>query len=210
MELHADFNRAPVCRKIGCRHGRFMALVQLATTAQTVDATKNPSASTVNTGTNAGDVAPDKFALGLGAGLDFGGIGLNFTYYLNKNLGLFAGGGYAVIGFGPCAGVKLRLISDPVSGRVSPFVFGMYGYHTVVKVENATDLNKMFYGATPGGGLEVRLGAAKRNYLSIGLSVPIRGKEVPDYFDHLKAIGVEMKSELPPIGISLGYKIANR
>ncbi len=24
MELHADFNHAPVCRKIGCRHGRFM------------------------------------------------------------------------------------------------------------------------------------------------------------------------------------------
>ncbi len=29
MELHADFNHAPVCRKIGCRHGRFICLYLL-------------------------------------------------------------------------------------------------------------------------------------------------------------------------------------
>ncbi len=36
----------------------------------------------------------DVVAIGLGVGLDYGGIGVNLTVYPQKNIGLFAGIGY--------------------------------------------------------------------------------------------------------------------
>jgi hypothetical protein len=83
---------------------------------------------------------------GLGFGLDYGGIGANVTVYPQKNIGLFAGVGYAFAGLGYNAGVKLRLTPKK---RFTPFFTAMYGYNTAVIVSNNSmysfdNLSKLF------------------------------------------------------------------
>lgn len=54
----------------------------------------------------------DKVSLGIGVGLDYGGIGGSLLYYPHQNFGLFAGVGYSLTSAGVIAGTKLRLISE--------------------------------------------------------------------------------------------------
>jgi hypothetical protein len=150
---------------------------------------------------------PDIASFGLGLGQDFGGVlGGNLTIYPQKNLGLFLGAGYAVAGFGYNLGVKLRIISDTEFSPFSPYFTAMYGYNAAIAVENASQLNKVFYGSTIGIGFDYRSFPEKQSYWSLGIYLPIRGSEVENYIDDLKKNhGVEMKSDLLPITFSIGY-----
>lgn len=83
----------------------------------------------------------DKLTIGLGIGLDCGGFGGNIIIYPQKNVGIFAGGGYALAGFGWNAGLKLRLISDSPDSKISPFLLAMYGYNSAITVVDKSSLN---------------------------------------------------------------------
>lgn len=74
----------------------------------------------------------EKFNLGLGMGMDYGGIGLNALVYPQNNIGLFAGGGYALAGFGWNAGLKGRFFLNE-SSAITPYLMAMYGYNAAVK-----------------------------------------------------------------------------
>ena len=143
-------------------------------------------------------------SLGIGIGMDHGGFGLNLAVYPEKHIGIFLGAGYAVIGPGFNGGIKLRIFSN----RSTPYASVMYGYNAVIAVQNASQYNKMFYGVTFGFGMDIRANPEKKSYFSLGLLVPIRGKEVQAYMDDLKKNhGVDFKGGLPAIGISLSYRI---
>ncbi len=148
----------------------------------------------------------DVVAIGLGVGLDYGGIGVNLTVYPQKNIGLFAGIGYAFVGAGYNFGAKLRIIPNERFMKVSPYVVGMYGYNTFVKVTNKSEYDKFFYGTSAGAGVDIRF-PMNKGYLSLGIIIPFRDPEVDTYMDYLEATkGVRFESELLPFTISVGYR----
>lgn len=149
----------------------------------------------------------DVVTLGLGLGLDHGGIGANLIFYPQRNIGIFGGIGYALAGAGWNVGLKLRTISDNPSSKVSFFFLAMYGYNAAIAVVNKSSLNKLFNGPTFGLGIDTRMKPDKRHYWSFALLIPVRSSEVDDYFDYLKyAQGVEFNNQLMPVGFSFSYK----
>ncbi len=149
----------------------------------------------------------DIVSIGLGVGLDHGGIGGNILFYPSKSIGLFGGLGYAIAGPGFNAGAKLRLVSKKPTSILNPYVLAMYGYNAVIFVTNATEYNKFFYGPTFGIGLDFRTNSMRRGYWYAALLVPIRSSEVDNYITDLKNNhGIEFKNELFPLGISFGYR----
>ena len=92
----------------------------------------------------------DVVSIGIGFGIDFVGMGGNLTLYPQKNIGIFGSVGYAFAGVGYNVGVKLRIISDKSTSKISPFVSAMYGYNAAIVIVNATQYNRMFYGNTIG------------------------------------------------------------
>ncbi|WP_300601336.1 hypothetical protein [Niabella sp.] len=153
------------------------------------------------------DPQTEKINLGVGMGFDYGGLGANLLVYPQKNIGVFAGGGYALAGFGYNVGVKGRFFLKEGSA-VSPFLMGMYGYHTAIRVENNTALNKLFYGPTFAAGIDWRVGRLRKNYLSIALTVPVRNGDEKTYRDALvNNHGAQFENDFLPVGLSLGYRL---
>ena len=149
----------------------------------------------------------DKFSLGIGFGLDCGGLGANLMVFPQRNIGIFAGGGYAFAGFGYNFGLKLRAISDKPASKVSPFILAMYGYNAAIAVMDQKSLNKFFYGPSIGIGLDSRIRHTKNHYWSFALLVPFREAGVQEYMDDLKNMhGVDFQNELFPIAFSVSYK----
>lgn len=147
----------------------------------------------------------DIFTLGIGFGQDYGGIGANITVYPQANIGLFAGLGYALAGFGYNAGLKLRLLPDHGHSKVRPFIVGMYGYNAAIAVTNYQSDNKIFYGPTIGAGLDIGSTTPGRGYLSLAILVPLRSPDAQNYIDQLRASGVTI-NDLIPVTFSIGYK----
>jgi hypothetical protein len=149
----------------------------------------------------------DKTSLGIGLGMDYGGIGGSLLFYPQRNFGLFAGGGYALAGFGYNVGAKLRFISATTTSKLSLYLIGMYGYNAAIAVTNATQYSKFFYGPTFGFGFDLRSRPESKGYLTLALLIPIRSSDVKDYIDYLKnSRGVDFKNSLIPVGISIGYR----
>jgi len=149
----------------------------------------------------------DVITIGPGMGFDYGGFGFNLTVYPQKNIGLFAGGGYALAGFGFNGGLKIRFVSDQAIKKTNIYLIGMYGYNAAIKVSGSTEYDKLFYGPTFGIGLDYRKRPGYSGYWSIALLIPVRSSEVSDYMDDLENNhGVDFKTGLVPIGISIGYK----
>lgn len=150
----------------------------------------------------------DATSFGMGVGLDYGGIGGNVMIYPQRNIGIFGGFGYALAGFGYNVGTKLRIISK--KSTIDPFAMAMYGYNAAIYVKDASTYDKLFYGPTLGVGLDFH-SRRKSSYWSLALIVPIRSSSVNTYIDDLKDHhGVTFKNELPPIGISVGYRFPSR
>ena len=149
----------------------------------------------------------DRVSIGLGFGFDYGGLGGNFTVYPQKNIGLFAGAGYAFAGLGYNVGVKLRLTPKRL---FTPFFTAMYGYNAAIVVSNSSNLSfdnlsKLFYGPSVGIGFD--LGSIKKGYLSVAILVPFRSADVDNYINQLKTNdGVQFKNNLLPVAFSIGYR----
>lgn len=151
--------------------------------------------------------AYDMFSMGIGAGFDYGGFGFNITGYPQKNIGLFAGAGYAIAGIGFNGGVKYRMIPGKL---FSPYVVGMYGYNAAVAVTNSPNYNKIFYGPSAGAGFDL-YSRSGRGYFSLAILIPFRSPEVNNYINELKNLyGVTFSNNLWPVGISIGYKFILR
>lgn len=153
----------------------------------------------------------DKINLGIGGGLDYGGLGADLMFYPHQSVGLFAGAGYAIAGFGFNAGVKFRFIPKKQPSRIAPYAMAMYGYNAAVAVSGASQFNKLFYGPTFGAGLDFGLRPGKRGYWSVALLVPIRSAESKDYIKDLEDNeGVEFGIGLLPVAFSIGYRFILR
>jgi hypothetical protein len=149
----------------------------------------------------------DVISFGLGIGLDHGGFGANLIFYPQKNIGLFAGGGVALAGFGFNGGIKLRLLPKGGSSAVHPYVEAMYGYNAAIYISDGPQYNKLFYGPTLGIGIDTHSKKpGTRGYWSFALLIPIRSPDVQNYINSLQNDGVSFSNNLIPIGFSIGYK----
>lgn len=149
----------------------------------------------------------DNAAVGLGFGLDYGGMGVNISAYPMKDFGVFIGVGYALAGVGVNGGAKLRFAVNRPSPKVTPYLIAMYGYNAAIVVTNQASLNKLFYGFSAGAGIDIRPRKHPAGYWSLGVIVPFRSSKVDAYFDDLKYNhGVEFQNELFPVAFSIGYK----
>jgi hypothetical protein len=152
-------------------------------------------------------VQTDRITIGIGGGLDYGGLGANFLFYPVKSVGLFVGAGYALSGLGVNGGAKFRLVSKKTSSKFTPYALAMYGYNAAVYVQGAEEFNKLFYGPSFGIGFDYRSRPEKRGYWSFALLVPIRSQEAKDYIDDLEQNqGVEFGIGLLPVAFSFGYR----
>lgn len=83
----------------------------------------------------------------------------------------------------------------------------MYGYNAAIRVPGASQYDKIFYGPTLGGGIDLHSLRHKKGYWSFALLIPIRSADVNHYIDDLKTNhGVTFKNELLPVGFSIGYR----
>ncbi|MEJ1241208.1 hypothetical protein WBG78_23875 [Chryseolinea sp. T2] len=144
-----------------------------------------------------------KFTLGFGMGLDFGGFGTRLTISPVKSLGLFAGMGYNLVGFGFNGGARFRFAPDK---KVNPTLLAMYGYNGVIKVVDMDEYNGSYNGFTIGAGIQLN-SRKKLNYWSFELLVPFRSQEFYDDVDMVSNDPrVDMTDPLP-IAISVGYHL---
>jgi len=149
----------------------------------------------------------DKITIGIGFGQDFGGLGANLVFYPLKNIGIFGGLGYNLVGAGYNVGAKFRLVSSKPTAKVTPFALGMYGYNAVIRVSDASQYDKVFYGPTFGAGIDFKSFPRNKLYYSIALMIPIRGSEVDEYIEDLKNNhNVVFSSDLVPVTLSIGFK----
>lgn len=141
---------------------------------------------------------------GLGAGLDYGGLGLKAEFLPLEYIGIFAGGGYNLLEPAFNAGISVRPFPRK---KVQPFLVAMYGYNAAIKIQNRRDLSKTYYGFTMGVGCDIRAGL-KDNKVSLAVLVPFRSREFHDQYDYYEDVGFEFRPGVIPIAVSIGYNFA--
>lgn len=150
----------------------------------------------------------DGTSIGIGIGQDFGGIGLGILHYgNNKNMGIFGGVGYTPAGVGINGGLKLRLVSPKNFVKFNPFILGMYGYTSAIYVSNDTQYNKMFYGATVGGGLDFKVRKTSRGFWTFAILLPINKSKANNYIQDLTYYRqIKFSTEQSSLTYSIGYR----
>jgi len=140
--------------------------------------------------------------LGLGLGFDYGGIGAKIEYLPVKNVGVFAGLGYNILGVGWNVGATYKIMPDK-KVSVNPMVF--YGYNGGSQVIGAPEYEMISYGVTAGVNVGIKMGK-RGNKLSAGLFVPFRSQKFMDNYDAIKNdYRVTLQTELLPIAVGVGY-----
>lgn len=151
-------------------------------------------------------IDPDpKMNIGLGIGLDYGGLGGRLTFLPVKKIGIFGSVGYAIVDFGYNVGATLRITPD---NKICPTVAFMYGYNGIINVRNAAKYDKIYYGTSLAAGLEIHF-KAKPNFLNAELVIPFRPESFYDDWDKIKQMSnLSVQSEALPVAISIGYHFA--
>lgn len=145
-----------------------------------------------------------KTSIGIGLGLDYGGIiGGRVTLLPIQNISFFLGFGYNMLDAGINVGAFIRLAPN---SRVCPFVGGMYGYNSVILIKGTTKYsNKVYYGPSISVGLEFRTRRLK-NYISASVIIPFRSKSFENDMNTMKQDpNIIINTEPSEALISFGY-----
>jgi hypothetical protein len=145
--------------------------------------------------------------LGIGFGLDYGGIlGVQLGVTALKHLTFFGSGGYYKFQGGWNVGIKTLLIAKTSKHAGRPYLKIMYGCNSAIEVEGADEYNKVYKGWTAGLGIELRFGKKKQNGFDIDLNVPLRtGDFWVDFNDMKNDPNIDVIAEPIPITISIGF-----
>ncbi len=142
------------------------------------------------------------FNLGIGYGVDYGGLGGRATYIVQNRVGLFLGLGYNFNSLGYNVGATFRMQPDK---RVTPYFLLMYGYNGVIKVTGDIEFAETYYGVSTGIGIELKSKNQSKNFWNFELLVPFRDPAFQDDLDDLKNIGADFSVEPLPFSFSIGY-----
>lgn len=144
-----------------------------------------------------------KFDVGIGLGMDYGGIGGRLTYLPIQKLGIFGALGYNLESAAYNVGTIYKFMPDK---KLCPTVSAMYGYNAVIIVEGASQYNDTYFGPSLGVGVEWRAGKKITSVWNFEIIIPFRSQEFNDDWDAIKDNpDFDVKSDVLPIGISLGY-----
>lgn len=143
--------------------------------------------------------------LGLGLGLDYGGVGGRLTFVPGDadktSVGIFVATGFALNGLGFNAGLTVRIGEQ----RLVPTISAMYGYNGVIKVVGAPQYDKTYYGPSVAIGFENKTRNSDDNYIHVELVIPFRSSA---FHNDIKALqntaGIEI-NDPSPVLISIGY-----
>lgn len=144
--------------------------------------------------------------LGVGTGLEFGGIGGKLAYYPTAYLGFFGGVGFILSGAGYNVGLQLLL---PTESKVKFYLEGLYGYNAIICVQEFFRdgaFKETYYGYSLGTGVNIK--NPKENYWQISFLIPFRSQEFKDTLDYLAGVP-QIKSSLPftfTVGFNLNLK----
>ena len=141
--------------------------------------------------------------IGLGVGLEYGGIGARVVLFTSNHVDLFGGVGYNLDGVGFNGGLSYRFKPGE---KIVPYFSGMYGYNAVIVVDGLEEYNKTYYGPSIGFGVEIHKKKKKKNYFNLELVVPFRSSDFRNDWDLLKSDPrIDVTSEAWPLMISVGY-----
>jgi len=140
--------------------------------------------------------------IGIGLGLDYGGIGVRYTYMAAPKFGLFGSLGYILVGPGFNFGATYKFLPGK---RATPALGAMYGYNAVIKVIGASGYDEIYYGPSVSIGVEVKTRRNERNFWNFELVVPFRSSKYKDDIDALvNNLSIKITEPLP-IAFSIGY-----
>ncbi|HEX6848136.1 MAG TPA: hypothetical protein VF144_14240 [Chitinophagaceae bacterium] len=146
------------------------------------------------------DHEPKKeFDVGIGIGIDYGGIGARATFKPISHLGLFAAAGYNFNSIGFNAGGQWHFPQK----RNDFYITAMYGYNAVIAVSGDIEDKGTYYGVSAGLGYELH-SRRRPNFWNFEILVPFRNSNFKDDVDALKYLGADLMEPLP-IAISIGY-----
>ncbi|MEJ1241207.1 hypothetical protein WBG78_23870 [Chryseolinea sp. T2] len=145
-----------------------------------------------------------KINIGLGVGMDYGGLGGRVTYLPIERLGLFACAGYNLNGVGYNAGAQFLFPKN----RHAFYLTAMYGYNAVLVMTGDSNDGGIYYGVTAGVGYLFKIGS-RGNFWNFELLVPFRNSNFYDDYDALNSMGTNMSAALP-VGFSVGYHFSVR
>lgn len=145
---------------------------------------------------------------GFGIGLDYGGLpGVKATVYVIPYMGIFGAVGYDLFQIAWNVGALGRFIPADGTHGVRPYVKIMYGVNGATTVKGMTGYDKLFYGFTPGIGLETRFGKTKKSGLNFDLNFPLRS---PEFFFQVNAMkndpNLTNVTSPIPVAFSIGYQ----
>ncbi len=134
--------------------------------------------------------------IGVGLGLDYGGIGVNLTHYPHKNVGFFAGVGY-VDGISGNVGGKVRLIFVEKGFSTKPFAMALFGHNAVITYRGpyGGQIREAFWGPSFGLGSDFGVLDSKIN-LSVAAIFPVRAEEANQrgtYYPVLLSLGLKFR-----------------
>jgi len=148
-------------------------------------------------------VYQDETSLGIGSGLEYGILGVNFNYFPIRNIGLSAGLGTSLGFVGWNLGTKITITSSKHKNLFTPYIIGLYGSNSGVIVDNTPSLNNIFYGFSLGVGTDIRFKPRSRSSFSLTLFDSF----IPSAFnEYIKSHYIMVTSYPSNIRASIGYK----
>lgn|GEM_PF-6801320 len=143
-----------------------------------------------------------KGSFGMGVGMDYGGIGLRYTFIPEPHIAGFVGAGFAIAGFGANGGVMFRL--QPMKKFVPTFS-GMYGTNGAIYTTGVNGVTKLYIGPSAGVGLIMRSLKYQGRYLHFQLTMPFRTSDYDTDLIVAKASGAKLYFVPGNVLVSLGY-----
>lgn len=142
-------------------------------------------------------------SIGLGVGLDYGGLGAQSSFYINDHVDLFVAGGYVLVGLGLQGGLLFNLSPKK---KVNPTFGVMYGYNAALKVQGASQFDKIYYGPSISAGIMIRSRNGALNRWRYEVILPYRSSEFDADVRYLKSLStISFRNEPWPVLISAGY-----
>ncbi len=141
---------------------------------------------------------------GVGFGMDYGGIiGIKAEYNPLPYVGGFIGLGYNLVGLGVNGGIVGRAFPYK---RVTPVAIAMVGYNAVIKVDGASQYDKIYYGVSVGLGADFIVGPRRRNKMFAAVYYPFRNAEFEKDNTAIKNNpNIIIEQEVLPITFTFGF-----
>ncbi|MEM9325289.1 MAG: hypothetical protein AAGA85_06525 [Bacteroidota bacterium] len=151
----------------------------------------------------------DQFSLGIGGGHNYGGLGVNATYYFTPIVGIYSGVGTHFRGANYSVGLKLRKPTNQ-SWNVNPYFVTTYGFNGRLHVDAAPSMSREFPGFAIGFGIDQKLTNTDLGAFTIGILMPIHGAAYHEYADFVEQSGFVSPRPLIPFRVTFGFQFVLR